>query len=76
MNPLEAMARAIYENAFPGEKWEDATTADREIAFSIARAAIDAYEAAMKAAGYHWECARNANSKPLPQPPEVKHEPD
>lgn len=42
MNPLEAMAKAIYESIHPGEKWEDAVETDRAIAFTNARAARDA----------------------------------
>lgn len=64
---LEAARKAV--NAFYAmvdqPEHEDAQKmADRVFA--------SAYEAAMSAAGYHWECAKEANSKPLPQPPEVK----
>ena len=42
MNTLEAMAKAIYESIYTGEKWEDATETDRAIAFTHARTARDA----------------------------------
>lgn len=42
MNPLEAMARAIYESVLPGKKWKDADPGEQEITLSQARAARNA----------------------------------
>jgi hypothetical protein len=42
MNPLEAMAKALCESIYLYEDWTHATPGERAIAFTYARAALNA----------------------------------